>query len=330
MSFPAGTVITLKSDFADLIDLPVDMSTWYGRVAVYEAVEDETDQILAVGDSAFLDQLTGEVLAATMGDEGPLALMMLPADQVETAEARDSVADTRHSLRSYRERIDAFETDENPDEPSSFEVDPTYYFLWQFLVSDEFYALSPLQQRMSQVVIAEVSNYMQHFYDENLFEWGRESLEDVLLTLLPEKFFDPPTFYPSLPESLLAFLRFLPAYGDMAPQPLIALVEQNAEAIRRAGEDSSKWGPTKRLIAGMEKHGYDPEDEQQMEAFLMKYGEEWGITGDDIMAEMVNHPDVNPEDQMGMLNEMLNMDELFGEDPDEAWEDADESVNGKE
>jgi len=326
MSFPAGTVITLKADFADLIDLPVDMSTWRGRVAVYEAIEDETDQILAVGDSVFLDQLTGDLLAATMEDEGPLALMMLPVDQVETVEARDSLTDTRHSLRSYRERIDAFETDEDPEDESSFEIDPTYYFLWQFLVSDEFYALAPEQQRMSQVVITEVSNYMQHFYDETLFGWETESLEDVLLTLLPEKFFDPPTFYANLPESLLAFLRFVPAHGNIDPQPLVALVEKHAEAIRRAGEDDSKWGPTKRLIAGMEKHGYDPDDEQQMEAFLVKYGEEMGITGDDIMAEMVNHPDVNPEDQMGMLNEMLNMDDFF----DEAWEDADESVNGKE
>lgn len=329
MSLPAGTVITLKSDFADLIDLPVDMSTWRGRVAVYEAIEDETDQILAVADSVFLDQLTEDLLAATMEDEGPLALMMLPVDQVETVEARDAVADTRHSLRNYRERIDVFETDEDPEELSSYEVDPTYYFLWQFLVSDEFYALAPEQQRMSQVVITEVSNYMQHFYDETLFEWETESLQDVLLTLLPEKFFDPPTFYPNLPESLLAFLRFLPAYSDIDPQPLAALVEKNAEAIRQAGEDQSKWGPTKRLIAGMEKRGYDPDDEQQMEAFLMKHGEEMDITGDDIMAEMVNHPDVNPEDQMGMLNEMLNVDDFFGDDFDEAWEDADESVNGK-
>ena len=301
-----------------MIDLPVDMSTWCGRVAIYEAIEDDTDQILAVADGVFLNQITGNLLAATMQDEGPLALMMLPVDQVRQVDARDDLAGLRKSLKSYRERIDAFETDGDPNQESSYDADPTYYFLWQFLVSDEFYALVPEQQRMSQVVITEVSNYMPHFYEEGFQDWTPESLEDVLINLLPEKFFDPPSFYINLPESLLAFLQFIPKHQDFDPQPLLTLVQNQAEEIRRAGEDPGKWGPTKRLIVGMEKHGYDANDEQQMEDFLMKYGEEMGITGDDIMAEMVNHPDVAAEDQMDMLQEMLNMDDFFGDEGEDA------------
>lgn len=330
MSLRPGTPIQLTPDFARNLDLSVDMTHWVGRVAVYEPLEGEDpDQVLAVADSEFLDQLDGAQLAAHLSEEGPIALMMLPATQLQPAEARDTLADTRASLLGYRKRIESYERQTDPDTETSYEADPSYYLIWQFLVSDAFFQLTEAQQRMTQAVVSEVGSYMDHFFDVSVRNWQPDDLEEVCLTLLPQKFFDPPGFYEALPEVLTAYLRIVAKHEGLDTEALTARIEAIAPQIRQAGEDDTKWGPTKRLIAAMDQRGYDPNDEQQMEAFLIKYGEALGISGEAIMAEMVDHPDVSEEDQAGMLSELLSMDDLFGEFDDDL-DDLNGSENGKE
>jgi hypothetical protein len=331
MSLALGTSISLDPEFARSIDMAADMTTWVGRVVVYEDIEGgDPDRVLAMADSVFLNQLTGTALDDQMDMEGPMALMMLPADKVVVTSSRDTLADTRQALLSYRQRVDAYEREEEEDEQSSYEVDPTFYLLWQFLVSDAFFALDLDAQHMTQAVIMEVNTYMFHFFDTSLRTWDPDDLAEVCLELLPQKFFDPTAFYPSLAGVLLAYLSVVAVHEpSLDVQPLIDKIQSIAADIPTAGKDPEKWGPTKRLIAAMEARGYDPDDEQQMEDFLVEHGEALGISGEAIMAEMVDHPDVSSGDQAGMLGELLNMDDFFGEEDDEVLDADQPPENGK-
>jgi hypothetical protein len=306
-----GDGLRLKPAFVRDVSLSTDLSDWQGRVAFVERGESPADALIyAISDGPFLDGLSEAELEVQLQAEGMTAMLVLPAEKAEPAESRDSLAAQAAALDRFLKRVNQAERRLFPEQPTQYERDPSFARLWHLYLSPSFWALTPEAQALAPVVVSQVARYAQFFYETSLADLEGDALQAVLLQRLPEKFFSPEGFYTFLPQVLDCYLALLADHGWAETAGLRQALAEVAVEVEEQGDNPDQWGALKRLIMAMEAHGYDPDDEAEMDAFLAEHGEAMGLSGEAVMTEMLEHPDISLEDQAQMLGELLATDDL--------------------